>query len=78
MMRAIKPKQCLRKGGVEEESPSQGEISFVQRATCIISPQQHEEDSLRGTLFPRGRKTQVYQQAPSKLLSSARACSKCL
>lgn len=78
MMRATKPKQCLRKGEVEETSPSQGEISFVQKARWIISPWQHEEDSLRGTHFPRDRKTEVYQPAPSKLLSSSRAYSRWL
>lgn len=74
MMRAMDPKQCLRNGGVEEKSPCQGEISWVQRTT---SPQLHEEGSLRGTPFPRVRKPEEgYEQAPSKLLSSARASSK--
>ena len=64
MMKAMKRKQCLRKGGVEEKSPSQGEITWVQRARWTTSPQQHEEGSLRGTPFPRGRKAEEgYKQA---------------
>lgn len=70
MTRAMKPKQCLRKGGVEEKPPSQGEMSWVQRARWTTSPQLREEGSLRGMSFPRGRRTEEgYKRAPSKLLS---------
>jgi len=66
IMRAMKPKQCLKKAGVEENSPAQGEISWAQRARWITSPQQHKEGSLIGTLSPGGerqRKGRIKLQA---------------
>lgn len=46
----MNPKKCLRKVGVEEKSPSQGEISWLQRDRWTMSPQQHEEAASEGLL----------------------------